>query len=69
MALKNTLTDSLTDAQRLQRLAKLCEELESAVYSASQQRRVLEELKEAAQELLTDAESKPPSKKRKRRSG
>lgn len=69
MALKTTLNDTLTDAQRIQRLAKLCEELESAVDSASQQRRILEELKETAQELLTDAESKPPSKKKKRQSG
>jgi HPt (histidine-containing phosphotransfer) domain-containing protein len=69
MALKNTLNDSLTDAQRLERLAKLCEELESAVDSASRQRRILEELKETAQELLTDAESKPGSRKKKYRSG
>lgn len=69
MALKNTLNDSLTDAQRIERLAKLCEELESAVDSASQQRRILEDLKETAQELLTDAELKPSSKKKKRQSG
>ena len=69
MALKNSLNDSLTDAQRIERLAKLCEELQDAVDSAGQQRRTLEELKETAQELLTDAESKPPSKKKKRQSG
>jgi uncharacterized membrane protein (DUF106 family) len=69
MALKNSLNDSLTDTQRLARLTKLCEELQSAVDSASHQRRVLEELKETAQELLTDAESKPLSKKKKRQTG
>ena len=69
MALKNTLNDSLTDAQRLERLANLCEELQSAVDSAGRQRRMLEELKETAQELLTDAESKPPSKSKKRQTG
>ena len=69
MALKNTLNDSLTDAQRVERLVKLCDELQSAVDSAGQQRRILEDLKEAAQELLTDAESKPPAKKKKRQGG
>jgi hypothetical protein len=64
MALKDSLNETLSDQQRLERLAKLCEELQSAVDSAGIQRRVLEELQHTAQELLTDAESKPPAKKR-----
>jgi len=31
MALKNTLNQTLTEQQRLERLAKLCEELQAAV--------------------------------------
>ena len=64
--MKNSLNATLTDEQRLERLAKLCEELQSAVDSASVQRRILEELKQTAQELLSDAESKPLSRKKKR---
>ena len=67
MALKNSLNDTLSDQQRLERLTKLCEELQSAVDSASVQRRILEELKQTAQELLSDAESRPLLKKEKRR--
>jgi uncharacterized membrane protein (DUF106 family) len=66
MALKNSLNDTLTDAQRLERLTKLCEELQTAVDSAGQQRRILEELKQTAQELLSDVESQPSSRKKKR---
>lgn len=66
MALKNSLNETLSDHQRLERLAKLCEELQSAVDSAGQQRRILEELQQTAQELLTDAESKPLTRKKKR---
>jgi hypothetical protein len=66
MALKNSLNETLSDQQRLERLAKLCEELQSAVDSAGHQRRILEELKQTAQELLTDAESKPVTRKKKR---
>jgi mevalonate kinase len=64
MALKNSQNEILSDQQRLERLAKLCEELQSAVDSAGVQRRTLEELKQTAQELLTDAESKPAKKKK-----
>jgi DNA-binding protein H-NS len=64
MALKNTLHSSLTDQQRLEHLAKLCEELQAAVDRAGDHRRLLEELKQTAQELLTDAESKPNARKR-----
>ena len=66
MALKNSLNANLTDQQRLERLAKLCEELQSAVDSAGQQRRLLEELKQTAQDLLTDAEMKPGARRKKR---
>lgn len=66
MALKNSLNETLSDQQRIERLAKLCEELQSAVDSAGQQRRILDELKQTAQELLTDAESKPQTRKKKR---
>ena len=64
MALKPTTTSALNEHQRLERLTKLCEELQAAVDRASDQRRVLEEMKQVAQELLSDAESKPVSKKR-----
>jgi hypothetical protein len=67
MALKNSLNETLSDQQRLERLAKLCEELQTAVDSAGVQRRILEELKQTAQELLTDAESKPPARRRRKR--
>ena len=69
MAVKNSIHANLTDQQRLERLAKLCDELLSAVESAGQQRRLLEELKQTAQELLTDAESIPSSRKKKRHDG
>jgi len=64
MALKPTTIAGLNEHQRLERLTKLCEELQAAVDRASDQRRVLEEMKQVAQELLSDAESKPVSKKR-----
>jgi hypothetical protein len=66
MALKNGLNQTLSEQQRLERLAKLCEELQSAVDTASVQRRILEELKQTAQELLSDAESRPIDRKKKR---
>jgi hypothetical protein len=66
MALKNSQNEILSDQQRLERLAKLCEELQSAVDSAGMQRRTLEELRQTAQELLTDAESKPLPRRKKR---
>ena len=59
MALKNTLNQNLTDQQRLERLAQLCEELQAAVDQAGDHRRLLEQVKQTAQELLTDQESKP----------
>jgi hypothetical protein len=65
MALKNGLNDTLTDAQRLERLTRLCEELQSAVDSAGQQRRILEELKQTAQELLTDVETSGRARRKK----
>lgn len=66
MALKNTVNQTLTERQRLERLAKLCDELQAAVDQAGDHRRLLEQVKETAQELLTDQESKPPSRKKKR---
>jgi hypothetical protein len=69
MALKNSVNANLTDQQRLERLAKLCDELQSAVDTAGEQRRLLEELKQTAQELLSDAESIPASRKKKRNNG
>jgi DNA-binding protein H-NS len=67
MALKTNLHQNLTDQQRLERLAKLCEELQAAVDQAGDHRRLLEQVKQTAQELLTDQESIPPKKGRKRR--
>src|SRR5437879_10872556 len=64
MALKPTTTAGLNEHQRLERLTKLCEDLQAAVDRAGDQRRVLEEMKQVAQDLLSDAESKPVSRKR-----
>ena len=66
MTLKSGAHQNLSDQQRLERLAKLCEELQAALDQAGDHRRLLEQLRETAQELLTDEESKP-SKSRKRR--
>lgn len=63
---KNTLNENLTDQQRLERLAQLCEELQNAVDQAGDHRRLLEQVKQTAQELLTDEESKPERKKPRR---
>lgn len=67
MAVKNTQNQSLTDQQRLERLAQLCEELQSAVEQAGDHRRLLEQVKQTAQELLSDQESKPQNRKSRRR--
>ena len=66
MAVKNTLNQTLTDQQRVERLAQLCEELQAAVDQAGDHRRLLEQVKQTAQELLSDQESKQPSRKKKR---
>ena len=63
MPAKNTLNQNLTDQQRLERLAQLCDELQTAVDQAGDHRRLLEQVKQTAQDLLTDQESKPQSKK------
>lgn len=68
VALKSVLHQNLTDQQRLERLAQLCEELQAAVDQAGDHRRLLEQVKQTAQELLTDQESKP-RRKRTRRAG
>jgi DNA-binding protein H-NS len=67
MALKGTLNQTLTERQRLERLAKLCEDLQQAVDQAGDHRRLLEQVKQTAQELLSDQETKPTSQKRKRK--
>jgi hypothetical protein len=64
MAVKQSPLTGLSEQQRLERLAKLCEELQAAVDQAGDQRRLLEEVKQVAQELLTDAESSPKSRKK-----
>ncbi|HET9468436.1 MAG TPA: hypothetical protein VFO48_08490 [Vicinamibacterales bacterium] len=67
MTVKNTLNQQLTDQQRLARLAQLCEELQAAVDQAGDHRRLLEQLKQTAQELLTDEETKPPARRSRRK--
>ena len=67
MTLKNTINQQLTDQQRLARLAQLCEELQAAVDQAGDHRRLLEQLKQTAQELLTDQEMKPAAKRPRRK--
>ena len=69
MTVKHSLHQNLTDQQRLERLAQLCEELQAAVDQAGDQRRLLEQLKQTAQELLTDQEAKPHDKRSRRKSG
>jgi DNA-binding protein H-NS len=69
MPLKNTLNQNLTDQQRLERLARLCEELQAAVDQAGDHRRLLEQVKQTAQELLTDRESKPRARRPRQRRG
>jgi hypothetical protein len=64
MPQKQTSLTGLSEQQRLERLAKLCEELQTAVDQAGSQRRLLEEVKQVAQELLTDAESAPKSRRK-----
>jgi hypothetical protein len=67
MALKGTSNQTLTEQQRLERLAKLCEGLQAAVDQAGDHRRLLEQVKQTAQELLTDQETKRASQNRKRK--
>jgi uncharacterized membrane protein (DUF106 family) len=69
MTLKNTAHQNLTDQQRLERLTQLCEELQAAVDQAGDHRRLLEQLKQTAQELLTDQESSPQTKASRRKTG
>jgi predicted metal-dependent enzyme (double-stranded beta helix superfamily) len=64
MPLKQCENVRLSEAQRLERLSKLCDELQSAVDRAHDQRRLLEEVKQVAQELLSDAESKQSRNKK-----
>ena len=56
MSVKTTLSQNLTEQQRLERLTRLCEELQAAVDLAGDHRRLLEQVKQTAQELLTDQE-------------
>ncbi len=67
MPLKNAANQTLTDQQRLERLTQLCEELQSAVEQAGDHRRLLEQVKQSAQELLTDQESQPSRRRSRRR--
>ena len=67
MPLKNAANQTLTDQQRLERLMQLCEELQSAVDQAGDHRRLLEQVKQSAQELLTDQESQPSRKRSRKR--
>ena len=67
MPLKNAANQTLTDQQRLERLTQLCEELQSAVDQAGDHRRLLEQVKQSAQELLSDQDSQPPRKRSRKR--
>ena len=64
MALKPSLSENLTEQQRLERLMRLCDELQEAVDRAGDHRRLLEQVKQTAQELLTDQETKPKRRQR-----
>lgn len=63
MAVKITLNQNLTDQERLERLMQLCEELQAAVDQAGDHRRLLEQVKQTAQELLNDQEAQPERSK------
>jgi predicted metal-dependent enzyme (double-stranded beta helix superfamily) len=69
MGVKQSPLTELSEQQRLERLTQLCEDLQAAVDRAGDQRRLLEEVKQVAQELLTDAEATPSKKKKSRRTG
>jgi len=69
MTLKQSTNIALSEQQRLDKLARLCEELQAAVDHAGNQRRLLEEVRQVAQELLTDAELKPGKRKKTRNNG
>jgi predicted metal-dependent enzyme (double-stranded beta helix superfamily) len=69
MGVKQSPLMELSEQQRLERLTQLCEDLQAAVDRAGDQRRLLEEVKQVAQELLTDAEATPSKKKKSRRTG
>ncbi len=58
----NHAEQNLTDQQRLERLTQLCDELQAAVDQAGDHRRLLEQVKQTAQELLTDQETQPAFK-------
>ena len=64
---KITLNQNLTDEQRLERLTQLCDELQAAVDHAGNHRRLLEQVKETAQDLLNDHEAQPERSKTRRR--
>jgi DNA-binding protein H-NS len=69
MAVKITLNQNLTDQERLERLTQLCAALQAAVDQAGDHRRLLEQVKQTAQELLNDQETQPErSKSRRKRS-
>jgi DNA-binding protein H-NS len=67
MRVKHTIHQNLSDQQRLERLAQLCEELQAAVDQAGDHRRLLEQLKQTAQDLLTDEELRPQPRRSRRR--
>jgi predicted metal-dependent enzyme (double-stranded beta helix superfamily) len=64
MGIKQAPLAGLTEQQRLERLTKLCQDLQDAVDRASDQRRLLEEVKQVAQELLSDGELNPKNKEK-----
>ena len=64
---KITLNQNLTDEQRLERLTQLCDELQAAVDQAGNHRRLLEQVKQTAQELPNDHEIRPERSKTRRR--
>lgn len=69
MSAKHTINPHLSDQQRLERLTQLCQELQAAVDQAGDHRRLLEQLKQTAQELLTDQESQPQPRRSRRKTG
>ena len=62
--MKPTTNSGLSDAQLLARLAKLCDDVQSAIGRAQDQREILEAVRDVAQELLSDVETRPSRRHR-----
>jgi len=67
MALKFTPAATLSEEQWLEHLQKLCRELQSALDQAADQRLHLQELKQLADSLCSEAEVKTHTRRRRQK--